>query len=111
MKVQLQTNYANRNLAQKTNKTAAVNQPNFSSQVMVSGCNGKGIDWLLAKGIKLAFENHKPFKVDTVSGEDGGIKTLRAFFPGKDAKPILQTLEKTLNNEFDVIWGAEKGAI
>lgn len=111
MKVQLQTNYSTRNLLQKTNKTNDCAKPNFSSQVMVSDCSGKGIDWLLSNGIKLLFESHKPFRIDTSIGEKGSIQTVRAYFPDKDAAPVLKSLSGVLNNEFDVIWGAEKGAI
>lgn len=100
MKVQLQKNYSNRNLTQRTNKAEAFKNPNFKSTITVSDESGKGLNWLLARGIEIVMESHRPTsKVERGSHLDGGVRLLTAYFSDQKDGKVIASLKGALNGE------------
>jgi len=103
MKVQLQTNYATRNLMQKTNKAEACGKPNFTSIVQVSGYEKNS--GTLFRGIEMILESFHPVSgiKKGLAGENDAIKYMQAFFPNDKDAMVLESLTAAIHNEKDVI--------
>lgn len=105
MKVQLQTNYANRNSVQKTNKAEAFKNPNFSSTFFILDESNKGLNRMLVKGLELVLESFYPETIIKGVREKDSVHLIEAHFPSnKKDEAIAKSIQGALNNESDVTW-------
>ena len=104
MKVQLQTNYTNRNLTQKTNGTQACAKPNFARTWEVSGPTEQ-ISPLFLRGVEMVLESFKPTSI--TKGEIvprlgmNPITYIKASYPQEVDEKVLRALEASLHHEPD----------
>lgn len=93
MKVQLQTNYANRSYAQKTNRTEAYAKPNFTGTGQVIMPMGAGLSLKPLKRIAETLNLHVPTSII----EEGidlkfGVHYVKASFESTKDAGVVQSL-------------------
>lgn len=110
MRVQLQTNHANRNFAQKVNKTQVCVKPNFTGSGQVTIPMGKECNLVLLKCFEAIFREHIPTAI-IEEGRDlvNRVYYIKASFErAKDAamvKALLDEEEKLSRNGItDIEW-------
>lgn len=107
MKVQLQTNYVNRNSTQRTNKAENFAKPNFAGTGQVAVRLVEGVNAsLLDKAASLFQRHNHTALIKGTDIQDGCHFVKASFTPDKDAKvlasmsKLLEELEQAGENKF-----------